>query len=298
MSEPPASGTGTGAIHDIGYQHYDGPRLGASYIRRSLFVDTVRGTFGLGRSARSKVMPMLLLAVMVLPAAVIGIVAGYFGFTELPLGYTEYVISLQVAVTIFLGAQSPAVMSRDLRFRVAALYFSRPLSRQQYVQAKYAGMATALFVLMGLPITLLLAGALLAELPLGEQLPDYLRGMAGAALHALVLGGIGLVVSAMTPRRGLGVAAVVGVLLVLSGLQVTVMAMAEEFGNETFSGYTGLISPYTLVDGVVAGVLGAESSIAQGPPGALGAAVFTGAAVLLVAGCYAALVARYRKALS
>ena len=34
---------------------------------------------------------------------------------------------------------------------------------------------------MALPITLLLVGALLAELPLGEQLPDYLRAMAGAA---------------------------------------------------------------------------------------------------------------------
>ena len=70
-------------------------------------------------------------------------------------------------------------MSRDLRFRVAPLYFSRPLSRQQYVQAKYAGMATALFILMALPITLLFAGALLAELPLGEQLPDYLRAHGG-----------------------------------------------------------------------------------------------------------------------
>jgi ABC-2 type transport system permease protein len=189
-------------------------------------------------------------------------------------------------------------MSRDLRFRVAALYFSRPLSRQQYVQAKYAGMAAALFVLTGLPLTLLLAGALLAELPLGEQLPDYLRAMAGAALHALVLAGVGLVVAAMTPRRGLGVAAVVGVLLVLSGLQVTVRAMADEFGNDTFSGYTGLISPYTLVDGVVAGVLGAESSIGQGPPAVMEAAVFSAVVVLLVVGAYATLVARYRKALS
>lgn len=298
MSEPTATGARTGAIHDIGYRHYDGPRLGAAYIRRSLFVETLRGAYGLGRSARSKVMPLLLLAVMVLPAVVIGIVTGYFGLPSLGLGYTEYVISLQVAVTIFLGSQSPAVMSRDLRFRVAALYFSRPLSRRQYVQAKYAGMAAALFLLIGLPITLLLAGALLAELPLGDQLPDYLRAMAGAALYALVLAGVGLVVAAMTPRRGLGVAAVVGVLLVLSGLQATVMAMADEFGNDTFSGYTGLISPYTLVDGVVTGVLGAESSVGQGPPGAVGAAVFTAVLVLLVVGCYAALVARYRKALS
>jgi ABC-2 type transport system permease protein len=45
-------------------------------------------------------------------------------------------------------------------------------------------------------------------------------------------------------------------------------------------------------------VLGAESSIGQGPPGAVGTVVFVAVTVLLVAGCYAALVARYRKALS
>ncbi len=301
MSDPAAAAgpaSPTGAIHDIGYRHYDGPRLGTSYIRRSLFVETLKGAFGLGRSARSKIMPFLLLSVMVLPAIVVGMVAGYFGFDELPLGYTEYVVTMQVAVTVFLGSQAPAVMSRDLRFRVAPLYFSRPLSRQQYVQAKYAGMSAALLILTGLPLTLLLAGALLAEMPLGEQLPDYLRAMGGAVLYALVLGGVGLVVAAMTPRRGVGVAAVVGVLLVLSGLQGAVRAMASELGNDTFSGYTGLLSPYILVDGVVSGVLGAESSVGEGPPGALGVVVFTAVAVLLVVGCYAALVARYRKALS
>ncbi|MGA9746720.1 MAG: ABC transporter permease [Nocardioides sp.] len=297
-SMPPVSPTPTDAIHDIGYRHYDGPRLGASYIRRALFLETFRGAFGLGRSARSKVMPFLLLAVMVLPAAVIGIVTGYFGFAELPLNYTAYVFTVQVAVTIFLGAQSPAAMSRDLRFRVAALYFSRPLSRRQYVQAKYAGMAAALFVLMGLPVTLLLAGALLAELSLGDQLPDYLRAMGGVVVYALVLAGVGLVVAAMTPRRGLGVAAVVGVLLVLSGIQATVRVLAEELGDETLSGYAGLISPYTLVDGVASGVFGASPTVSQGPPGALGATVFAAVAVVLVVGSYAGLVARYRSALS
>ena len=292
------AGAGSGAIHDIGYRHYDGPRLGASYIRRSLFVETLRGAYGFGRSARSKIVPLTLLAMMVLPAAVMGIVTGYFQMPELPLGYTAYVLNLQVAVTIFVAAQSPAVMSRDLRFRVAPLYFSRPLSRQQYVQAKFAGMSVALFVLMALPLTVLLAGALLAELPVGDQVPDFLRALAGAVLYALVLAAIGLFVAAMTPRRGIGVAAVVGVLLVLSGLQAMVMAMAGELGSDTFTGYTGLISPYTLVDGVVAAALGADSTIGAEPPGALGAVVFVAVVVLVVAGGYAGLVARYRKALS
>jgi ABC-2 type transport system permease protein len=287
-----------GAIHDIGYRHYDGPRLGASYVRRSLFVETLRGSYGLGRSARSKVMPVLLLAVMALPAVVIGIVAGAFGATSLPLGYTAYVVALQVAVTIFVGAQAPVVMSRDLRFRVVPLYFSRPLTRAQYVQAKLAGFVVALFVLMALPLTLLLGGALLAEMPLDEQLPDYLRSLAGAALHSLVLGAIALLVAAMTPRRGLGVAAVVGLVLVLSGMQAAVAGLASEFGNDTFAGWSGLLSPFSLVDGVASGVLGADPSVGPGPPGAVGAAVFAVVAVVLVCGCYAALLVRYRRAMS
>ena len=70
MSEPTPLPVPAGAIHDIGYRHYDGPRLGASYIRRSLFVDTLRGAYGFGRSARSKVVPLALVAIMVLPAVV------------------------------------------------------------------------------------------------------------------------------------------------------------------------------------------------------------------------------------
>ncbi len=287
-----------GAIHDIGYRHYDGPRLGASYIQRSLFIDTVRGGFGLGRSARSKVMPFLLLAVLVLPSLVMGIVTSYFGLDRLPVKYTEYVFSFQVAVAVFLGSQAPAVMSRDLRFRVAPLYFSRPLSRQQYVQAKYAGMACALFVITALPLTLLLAGALLAELPLSEQLPDYLRSLAGAAVLSVVLAGIGLLIAALTPRRGLGVAAVVGVLLVLSGIQATVRGLAEEFGNDTFAGYAGLISPFSLVDGVVSMVFGGESVMATPPTGGAMALVYCLVTVAIVVVCYVALVTRYRKALS
>ena len=287
-----------GAIHDIGYRHYDGPRLGPAYVRRSLYVDTLRGAFGLGRSGRSKVMPFLLLAVLSVPAIAMGIVTGYFGLPNLPLGYTEYVFALQVAVVIFLGSQAPAAMSRDLRFRVAPLYFSRPITRAQYVQAKYAGLATALFVLMAVPLTLLFVGALLAELPLEDQVRDYLRALIGAVVLALVLAGIGLVIAALTPRRGLGVAAIVGVLLVSAGIQGIVRSIAEEFGSDTMAGYAGLLNPFTLVDGVVSGPLGADSVMATAPDGPVMGAVFSLAALLVVAGCYGALLLRFKKAVA
>ncbi len=285
-------------IHDIGYRHYDGPRLGAAYVRRSLYVDTLRGAFGLGRSARSKVTPFILLAVLSVPAIVMGIVTGYFGLPSLPLGYTEYVFALQVAVVIFVGSQSPATISRDLRFRVAPLYFSRPISRAQYVQAKYAGLATALFVLMAVPLTMLLIGALLAELPVEDQVRDYLRAIIGAAVLALVLAGIGLVIAALTPRRGLGVAAIVGVLLVSAGIQGIVRSLAEEFRSDTMAGYAGLLNPFTLVDGVTSGPFGADSVLATAPDGALMGAVFSLAALLVVVGCYAIVLLRFRRAVA
>ena len=57
-----------GVIHDLGYRHYDGPRLGRAHITRALFVDSARGAYGLGRPARNKITPMLLLGAICLPA--------------------------------------------------------------------------------------------------------------------------------------------------------------------------------------------------------------------------------------
>jgi ABC-2 type transport system permease protein len=178
---------------------------------------------------------------------------------------------------------------------VISLYFSRPLDRGSYVLAKYAAMVSALFILIALPVTILFLGALLAKLPVRDNLPDYLRAMAAAVLYALVIAGIGLLVAAMTPRRGLGVAAVISVLLILSGIQLAVSEIASEFNNLRLAGYSGLLSPFSLVDGVVTKLFGAETSLPAAPPGTLGTVVFTAAYLLLVVGCYAALLIRYRR---
>lgn len=283
----------SGVIHDIGYRHYEGQRLGRRFIRRSLFVESARGAYGLGRSARSKVMPMLLLAVMCVPALVLVVVAMVTG--ELPGGYTSYVLNVQVVVAVFVAAQAPAIVSRDLRFRVMSLYFSRPMQRTDYIQAKYAAMTAAVFVLLAVPLTILFVGALLAELPVGEQVPDYLRALAAAVLLSVVLAGLALVVSAITPRRGLGVAAIVTVLLVLAGVQGATQVIAVEEGADGVAAYAGLLSPFTLVDGASSAVLGSESTFLPEPVSAVGGAVYVGVTALLVVGCYVALVLRYRR---
>jgi ABC-2 type transport system permease protein len=293
--QPGSRRPGQGVIHDLGYRHYEGVRLGRVPIVQALFVESAKGAYGLGRSARSKVMPLLLLAAICLPALIMAVIAAVTAADELPANYTEYVLNLQLVVMVYVAGQAPAGVSRDLRFRVMSLYLSRPLERVDYVVAKYAALTTATFLLMALPLSILFVGALLAKLPLGEQVPDYLRSLGGALLTALVLAGIGLVIAAITPRRGLGVAAIIAVLAVLAGVQGAVQGIADHEDQDTFAGYAGLFSPFTLVHGVQSSVLGAENQLPAGPPGALGSAVFVAVVVVLVTACFGALLVRYRR---
>jgi ABC-2 type transport system permease protein len=283
----------SGVIHDIGYRHYDGDRRGRRYIRRSLYVDSLKGAYGLGRSARSKVLPMILFAVMCLPALAIVAITAVTGEDELVGGYPTYVLNLQMVVLIFLAAQAPVAVSRDLRFGVMSLYFSRPLERVDYILAKYAAMTSALFVLTAAPLTMMLAGALVVGLPVTEQIPDYLTAVAGAGLASLILGGIGLVIAAFTPRRGLAVAAIIAVLLVLAAVQGITQGLATSEGYDEIAPYLGLLSPFPLVLGIQSSLLGTASPLPS-PPGTIGGLVFCATAVLAIVVPYAVLSLRYR----
>ena len=122
---PSAVPANAGVIHDIGYRHYGGPRRGRPYIRRSLLTTSLKATFGLGRSGRSKVMPMLLAVVMCLPAVAIVTITAVLSQGspqgELVAGYPSYMLNMQIVLAIFVAAQAPVAVSRDLRFGVMAL---------------------------------------------------------------------------------------------------------------------------------------------------------------------------------
>jgi ABC-2 type transport system permease protein len=283
-----------GAIHDIGYRRYEGPRLGVTYIARALTVHSLRGAFGLGRATRSKVMPFLLLAAMVVPAFVIALVVVLGGADELPLEYTSYAVRLGAVVTIFVAAQSPQSVSRDLRFRLVALYFARPISRRTYVRAKLVAMSLALFGFLTAPLVVLYVGALLGELDVWDNTVGFLKGVVGAALFALVLASVGLTIAAWTPRRGIGVAAIVTVLTLLGGISAIIAGVASDQGHQTLAGWAGLISPTSVVDGVQVWLLNSSTAVVEGPPGKWGGPVFALVAVGLVAGCYQLLMRRYR----
>ncbi|MCI0384754.1 ABC transporter permease [Streptomyces sp. CNQ085] len=286
------------SIHNIGYRHYDGPRLGRSYARWSLLVQSLRGAYGLGRSAKSKVLPFLLLAVMVLPAGAMVAITITTGLDELPMRYSEYVLVMQPVIGLYIAAQAPQSVSLDLRFRTVPLYFSRPIERADYVGAKYAAMTAALFLFTSLPLVVLYAGGLLAKLGFADQSTQFLQGLGSTAVFSVLHAGVGLLVAALTPRRGFGVAAVIAVLTIPYFAVNTVQAVAEfQGGNATAVTWLGLASPGSLVDGIQSAFLGGTSGFPGfHEPGTAVGAVYVLVALALIAGCWAALMARYRKA--
>ncbi|MFF4040727.1 ABC transporter permease [Streptomyces sp. NPDC001816] len=283
-------------IHNIGYRTYDGPRLGRSYATRSLYSQSLRGAYGLGRSVKSKVLPMLLFVVMCVPAAIMVAVAVATKAKDLPVDYTRYAIIMQAVISLYVASQAPQSVSRDLRFKTVPLYFSRPIETADYVRAKYAALASALFVLTAAPLLVLYIGALLAKLDFADQTKGFAQGIVSVALLSLLFAGIGLVIASVTPRRGFGIAAVIAVMTISYGAVSTLQAIAEAQNSTGAIPWIGLFSPVTLIDGVQSAFLGASSSF----PGAVGptdgeGVVYVLVVLGLIAASYGLLVRRYRK---
>jgi ABC-2 type transport system permease protein len=132
----------TGVIHDIGYRRYTGRRLGRAQIVRALYWHSLRSAFGLGRGAKAKIVPVIVFVIMCLPAIASAVAVANGNPRLVP--YDTYVFQLRVVLMIiFVAAQAPELVSRDLRSHVLPLYFCRPLRRVDYPLAKLAAFITA-----------------------------------------------------------------------------------------------------------------------------------------------------------
>ncbi|WP_405963853.1 ABC transporter permease subunit [Streptomyces sp. NBC_00723] len=283
-------------IHNIGYRSYDGPRLGRAYATRSLYSQSLRGAYGLGRSVKSKVLPMLLFVVMCVPAAIMVAVAVATKADELPADYTRYAIIMQAVISLYVASQAPQSVSRDLRFKTVPLYFSRPIETADYVRAKFAALASALFVLTAAPLLVLYIGALLAKLDFADQTKGFAQGLVSVALLSLLFAGLGLVIASVTPRRGFGIAAVIAVLTISYGAVSTLQAIADAQNSTGSIPWIGLFSPVTLIDGVQSAFLGSTSAFPGGIGPSNGEGVVYVLVVLgLIAASYGLLMRRYRR---
>ncbi|MFG2102046.1 ABC transporter permease [Micromonospora echinaurantiaca] len=288
----------TGVIHDIGYQRYTGPRLGRRQVFGALYLHGLRTAFGLGRSAKAKIFPWLVVGIVTVVAAGATAVRSQIG--EVVMTYAQFADNMSWLVIFFVAVVAPELVSRDLRSGVLPLYFSRPLPRSDYPLAKLLAMATALWLLLGAPQLVMFLGAAFTTgdgmRGVWNELLDLLPGLLYAGLWAVVFASIGLLVASLTGKRAFAAGGIVAVFLMTTPIVATLSVMPSRAVNEL----AFLASPSTLVQGVGVWSLGdlliteegagqAESLIGDFGP------VYAVAAVLLVAACVTLLLARYRK---
>jgi len=293
---PPSAGPATSVIHDLGYRGYDGPRLGRKQIVRALTWHSFRSSFGIGRGAKAKIIPVLALVAMCLPALVNAFAVAR-GNARL-FGYDVYSPTLRVVVvTIFIAAQAPELVSRDLRSRVLPLYFCRPLRRGDYPLAKYIALTGALLILIELPLLILYVGTIASASggrAVWNETKALIPGLGVGVMWAVLMAAIGLVLASRTGRRAYATG-IVAIVCFLTWTLSLLLIQAEGGLTATSTGarVAGLFSPYTILDGVRIW-LGGTSQGEVANPGHFGPLYGILAVILLVASL-GGLAARYRK---
>jgi ABC-2 type transport system permease protein len=311
MPADTSAGPATGAasvIHDLGYRRYDGPRLGRPQIVRALAWHSFRSAFGLGRGAKAKIVPLVALVALCLPA-VVNAFAMSRGNPRV-VDYDTYSPPLRdIVMTIFVAVQAPELVSRDLRSRVLPLYFARPIKTTDYPLAKYLAFTAACLVMVEVPLLLLYGGSIAnvhGGAAVWAQTRALIPGLLVGLMWAVVLAAISLFLASLTGRRAFATGAVaIFLLLTFTLAEILLSAEGQQLGPQgpqavgavpsLAEKVSGLFSPFTLFDGVRMWLGGTDPADDVLNPGRFGA-VYAVVLVLITALCLAGLAARYRKA--
>lgn len=277
-----------GVIHDIGYRRYTGPRLGRRHAAAALYVHSLRTAFGLGRGAKAKIFPGIVI-VLAFAVAIVG-VAIRAQTDEVVMTYLQYVDGLAIPIVLFLTVVGPEIVCRDLRARVLPLYFSRPLRRSDYALAKLAAMVSAVWLLLAGPLLLMFLGGVFDQTGglsgAWTEFTDFLGGLGYAAITALVFGAFAVPLAALSSRRA------VGAVVIAAAFTVTtpIIGVVSEIGGATARQLVPLVNPVGIVTGLQTWVYHTHSmDIGRFGP------LYLATAVAVVGVGTAALILRYRK---
>ncbi len=259
VGQRPVEGPG-GSIYDLGYRGYEGPRLGRRAAVTALLVHSVRTAYGLGRSARSKALPVGLVLAAILPSLLgLGIIAlvtqlgraGEAIEAISPIRYSTLFPFIAVLVFLFSSSQAPELFGRDQRAGVLPLYFSRATSRLDYAAAR----------VLGLYLSLRRPGAGAAAAPARGTRPGRARTRSTGWRRSCprcrpcsspapsswrVVGSISAATAALTPRRSYATVAIIGIFLIPN----IAASLLVELGTGWLGQVTVLLSPADVLDGV------------------------------------------------
>lgn len=246
IPSPPASGQNFGEVYDRGYQHYEGERLGRQHGVRTLTTYSMKRALGAKKSWTAKVIPVLLyIAVGLVVVIPLGIRA-FLPDAEV-VQYWEYFGIIFSILGVFVAAIAPEMLCNDRRENVLTLYFSRPITRGDYLVSKLVATALLTLTVSLVPMVIYWLGRqLLEDSPLAamkDNVGDLGRIVIMSTLTAFYLGAIALTISSFTDRKGIAVA-----IIIIGFLVVSVFAgiLTQVVSNESVLPYLSFLSPARL----------------------------------------------------
>ena len=237
-----------GVIHDIGYQRYEGPRLGRTAVFGAIYQHGLRASFGLGRSAKAKIFPWLVVGIVLLVAVINAAVKAQANIVL--FDYYSFDDTMSWLVIFFVAIVAPELVSRDMRSGVLPLYFSRPLRAFDYIGAKFVALATAVFLLLGVPqLIMFLGGAFTTDdgaKGVWNEFLDLLPGWGYSVLWAVLFASISLLIASITGKRAFAAGGIVAFFL----MTAPVVGVLSILPSTTAQHLAGLASPMSLLTGV------------------------------------------------
>ena len=216
-------------IHDLSYRRYRGERVGRRGAWRALYTQSFRGMFGLGRPFKSKLIPIFVVVLSLLP--VLASLMAASSNSALPLRYGQLISAPLLLFVLFVSAQVPEVLSRDQQHHVLALIFTRDVTRTSYAVARYSAIYSAIFLVAIAPLLVLYLG----QLGIAADPSIAFRAMGGrlwpivvfASFAAFALAGISSALAVWTPRRGYATTAIFGTFLLCAAVATGLDSLAD-----------------------------------------------------------------------
>ncbi len=210
-------------IYDRGYRTYDGERTGPGGARKAVYKDGIRRVLGLGRKAREKVYPWMMISFAIGMAAIIVGVHWFIGdlgqsFSEGVPAYGELFDLYSWIGLLFIAFAGPWLLIPDRTRGVLSVYFSRPLTVDGYLSAKVGAFATVVGGIYLVPQVILHLGlGLISDdgflTYMGDNL-DVLWKVPVITLSFIAMhGALAFLLSAVIDRPGVASAAFLGVLI-------------------------------------------------------------------------------------
>jgi ABC-2 type transport system permease protein len=199
-------------IADRRFQRYLGARLGVFYSFRSLVLHSIVWVIGSKRTARYKIVPIIVIAIAYLPSLVLVAVATVAPpGTRLP-GYAQFYQFIITAIYIFVALTAPELICPDRRHGTLRMYMTSNLGPMTYLAAKLVAVWAALAIVTVGPVLLEFLGlSLVGHGPngLSASLKTLGQVLGGGALLAVFFGAVALAISSLTDRNAFASAGII-----------------------------------------------------------------------------------------